>query len=321
MSLPDDRRVSIPAATPGAPAARRPTPRGPAVFCLGGAHWDLIGRPVAPLGPGGDQPGRLIRRPGGVALNLALAFARLGRPTVLAAPVGRDSEGLALATRLQAAGVSLRRMGPEDAPTGRYLAIEDGAGGLAAAVADLPGCEAATAEHLRPVLTPTAANAAAWVMEANLPAGALAAIAAAHAALPEGARPWLAANPASPARAERLEALLPALDIVICNRAEAEALVGRRFSDATDAAQSLLARGPREVAVTDGPSPAAVAGPEGTYRLAPPAARIPSSLFSITGAGDALFAAHLDARLRGLTGAEALAAGLEAARVRMETAE
>ncbi|MGR3782686.1 MAG: PfkB family carbohydrate kinase, partial [Albimonas sp.] len=160
-----DDRPDLPPAAPepagaaptpreAAPPAPRPAPRGPAVVCLGGAHWDMVGRPAGPLAPGGDMPGRMIRRPGGVALNLALAFAALGRPTVLAAPVGRDPEGAALAARLSARGVSLRRMGPE-APTGLYLAIEDGAGGLAAAVADLPGCEAAAPEHLREVLTPT----------------------------------------------------------------------------------------------------------------------------------------------------------------------
>ena len=69
------------------------------------------------------------------------------------------------------------------------------------------------------------------MLEANLPAETLAAVVAAHAALPPGARPWLVANPASPARAERLAGLLGALDLLICNRAEAEVLAGRRFPD------------------------------------------------------------------------------------------
>ena len=304
------------AATP----APRPAPRGPAVVCLGGAHWDMVGRPAGPLAPGGDMPGRMIRRPGGVALNLALAFAALGRPTVLAAPVGRDPEGAALAARLSARGVSLRRMGPE-APTGLYLAIEDGAGGLAAAVADLPGCEAAAPEHLREVLTPTAANAAAWVLEANLPAETLAAVVAAHAALPPGARPWLVANPASPARAERLAGLLGALDLLICNRAEAEVLAGRRFPDAAEAAAGLRALGLAEAAVTDGPAPAAAADAQGVIARFPLPAPAPPRLRMATGAGDALFAAYLHARLRGEAPAEALEDGLRAARARMETLE
>ncbi|MDF2235477.1 PfkB family carbohydrate kinase [Albimonas sp. CAU 1670] len=314
-----DERAEPGAAAP-ADAAARPAPRGPAVICLGGAHWDMVGRPSGPLAPGGDLPGRMIRRPGGVALNLALSFASLGRPTVLAAPVGRDPEGAALAARLSARGVSLRRMGPE-APTGLYLAIEDGAGGLAAAVADLPGCEAALPEHLREVLTPTAANAAAWVIEANLPAETLAAIVAAHAALPPGARPWLVANPASPARAERLAGLLGALDLLICNRAEAETLAGRRFEDAAQAAAALRALGLAEVAVTDGPAPAAAADAQGVAARIPIPAPAAPSLLMITGAGDALFAAYLHARLKGEGATEALEHGLRAARARMETAE
>ena len=311
-------RAPGPASAPSAASAPRPAPRGPAVFCLGGAHWDMVGRPSGPLAPGGDMPGRMIRRPGGVALNLALAFAALGRPTVLAAPVGRDPEGASLAARLSARGVSLRRMGPE-APTGLYLAIEDGAGGLAAAVADLPGCEGAAPEHLRPVLTPTAANAAAWVLEANLPEPTLAAVVAAHAALPAGARPWLVANPASPARAARLGGLLGALDLLICNRAEAEALTGRRFAEAAEAAAALRAFGLREAVVTDGPAPAACADADGVVARIPLHAPPEPSLLMATGAGDALFAAFLDARLRGEDGAQALEAGLRAARARMET--
>ncbi len=258
------RPAQIPPKTP------RPPARGPAILCFGAAHWDMIGRPAPgeTLALGGDLPGRVRRRPGGVALNLALALAALGRPVILAAPIGRDAEGDQLADRLTAGGVALRRMHVH-APTGLYLAIEDGAGALVAAIAELPGCEGATAEHLEGILTAAAGNAAAWAMEANLPAGVLTALASAHSALPEGDRPLLAANPASPAKAARLAPLLGSLDLVVCNRAEAEALAGRPFHDAPDAAAALRSLGVREAAVTNGAHEAAASAPEGDAVLPP----------------------------------------------------
>lgn len=297
--------------TPSQPAAARATEH--AVLCMGAAHWDLIGRPDAALGFGDDRPGRVIRRPGGVALNLALALARLGRRVALAAPLGEDPQGAALAETLAAADVALHRLVTPH-PTGLYLAVETGGGALAAAVADLAACEAVTAAALRPLLDPARVPARAWVMEANLPAPALAAIAEAHAALP-APRPLLAANPASPAKAARLAPLLAGMDLLICNRAEAGTLAGRPLSDAPEAARALVDLGVREVAVTDGPSPAAAAWPDGAAQAAPEA---PRAAAGATGLGDAFFAAYLDARLAALPAAASLAAGLAAARRAME---
>ena len=77
----------------------------PSVVCIGAVLWDYVGHSAAPVGRGADLPGRIVRMPGGVALNVALALARLGlRPALLSA-VGTDPEGAALLAEAAAAGL------------------------------------------------------------------------------------------------------------------------------------------------------------------------------------------------------------------------
>jgi sugar/nucleoside kinase (ribokinase family) len=46
------------------------------VVVIGAAHWDVVARAAAPLAAGADVPGRVVRRVGGVAANVALGLAR-----------------------------------------------------------------------------------------------------------------------------------------------------------------------------------------------------------------------------------------------------
>ena len=63
------------------------------ILCIGSVLWDIIGRTPAHMAAGADVPGRIARLPGGVAMNLAMTFARFGlRPALLTA-IGRDAEG------------------------------------------------------------------------------------------------------------------------------------------------------------------------------------------------------------------------------------
>ena len=281
-------------------------------LCAGAALWDVIGRTDEPLPHGADVPGRIARRPGGVALNIALSLAALGHPVTLLAALGRDGEGDEIAAILAAAGIDTRHLHRHAGATDRYLAIEGAGGDLHAAVADCAGLERAGPALLAPLAegrlpTPWPGGV---VLDGNLsPAVRDGLLTQSSADAPR------AIVPASPRKAKALVATGPGVTLYL-NRLEAEAVADRAFPDSRAAAADLRQRGVAEVIVTDGPRAATAAGPDGTISLLPP----PVARRSLTGAGDAFVAAHLSSRAAGLGPADALRAAL-AASARHITAE
>lgn len=275
------------------------------VACIGSAHWDIVARAALPPTAGADLPGRIVRRPGGVALNVALGLARAGVACEILTVLGRDPDGDALARLAAEAGVNAAFVRRSDAATGRYLAIEGPDGGLFAAVADCAALDAGAealvmalaARPLPPVV----------VADGNLDPAALARL----VALPG---PRLVLVAASPAKAGRLRAAIARgrADVVL-NRREAEAVLGRPLRDSRIAAAALCAAGAREAVVTDGAAAATRTGPGFTVTLAPPAAS-----GGTTGAGDAFAAALVAADLAGLDPEPALAHALAVAARHLE---
>ncbi len=152
-------------------------------------------------------------------------------------------------------------------------------------------------------LGPALAGHAAWFVDANIPARGLAALLAGK---PTGT--LVAADAVSVAKAPRLADILPRIDLLFCNVAEAAALAGP--GPGVEAmAENLLARGAGAVILTQGARGALCADADGMQQL--PA--VPASLRDVTGAGDSLVAATLLARLGGLKLAAALGRGLAAA--------
>lgn len=283
----------------------------PDILCIGALHWDIIGRTPAVMSPGADLPGRITRRPGGVAMNVAVALARLGhRPAILSA-VGRDRDGETLISAAAALGVATDHVWRAEAmPTDRYIAIEDG-GGLVAAIADARTLEAASARILTPLSDGRLARVEApWagviVIDGNLDAPLLAGIGAA----PAFAAADLRIASAGPGKAARLGPLMGLANATLyLNRDEAGLLCAEAFASAAAAADGLLARGASRVLVTDGAAPAAAGAQRRIITARPPAVRVAR----VTGAGDALMAAHITAELRGADPAAALDAALAAA--------
>ncbi len=277
------------------------------ILCAGAAHWDVIGRSRRPLAPGADAPGRVTRRPGGVALNVASAFAAGGRSARLLSAVGRDAEGDALLRAAEAGGVGCSLVVRHARPTDVYVAVEDGTGELFAAIADCAGLEAAGAEIAEPLVDGRLARpwTGAAVIDTNLAAGTVAIL----AGMLEDAR-LVAVSCAS---AEKVAALGPLLAapaaLLYLNRAEAEAFCGAPCADARSAAAALRARGVRAAVVTDGARDAAHVSPEGLWSATPPGARVRG----VTGAGDVFLAAHVAAVLEGAPPTDALGAALDAA--------
>ncbi len=292
---PNDRLTPGRAATTDPAAIARP-----AVVCFGAAHWDVLARAAAPLAPGADVPGHVLRRPGGVAFNVAAALAARARAVVLLAVVGRDAAGEALADAARQAGIGTGHLLRHAGATDTYLAIETPEGALYAAVADCTALER-EADALLERLTTACAGAAMLVIDGNLPEPVL-------ARLPEG--PPLALVAASPVKAARLR---PALrrpgTTLYANLDEAAAIVGGPVAGAADAARALAALGLGSALITGGADAAAWLGAGRIIERRPP----PVALKSVTGAGDTLVAAHVDARLRGIEDGDALETALAAA--------
>ncbi|GAA3875661.1 PfkB family carbohydrate kinase [Celeribacter arenosi] len=260
---------------------------------------------------GSDVPGRIVRVPGGVAMNIAMALARFGlRPELLTA-VGRDAEGdeLMEAARVRGIGTALVYRS-DDLPTDTYMAVE-GANGLIAAIADAHSLEAAGDKILRPLADGRIASADApyvgpVALDGNLTVSLLREIAVS----PLFAAADLRVAPASPGKAERL---IPLLDhpnaTLYVNLEEAGLLLHRTFDSSSEAANALVAKGAHRVLVTNGGQDASLAHKNGVFTQQPPSVLVAR----VTGAGDTFMAAHIAAELEGQPDPEALRAALDAA--------
>lgn len=289
-------------------------PSQPRILCIGAMLWDVIGHAGRALAPGEDLAGRIVQRPGGVALNVALALARHGLAPAILAAVGRDAPGEALRAEAAQRGICTDWLYRDSGrPTDLYMAIET-PGGLLAAIADAGGLEAAGAALVAPLRDGRLGDAAqpydgTLVLDGNLSADLLADLA------PDSCLSGAALRlvPASPSKAGHLRPLLQH-PRAIChlNRLEAEALAGRAFADAGTAAAAMLDLGLRRVLVTDGPRGVAdaMAGAPLLLHVPPPV-----EARRVTGAGDAFLAGHVAAELAGADRAAALEAALTAAAI------
>ena len=286
------------------PPPCHPARMAPDILCIGSVLWDVIGRSNAHMERGSDVPGRIVRVPGGVALNVAMAARAYGMTPALLSVVGRDAAGEELVAALDRMGLQTHLVyRSDDLPTDVYMAVE-GANGLIAAIADAHSLEAAGDKILRPL--GDLAFDGPIAVDGNLTQDLLARI----AADPRFAAADLRLAPASPGKAERLAPLLfHAAATLYVNLEEAGLLLHAPQPDAATAAGVLRARGLRRAVVTDGPRAAACAGPEGVVTLAPRAVMVTR----VTGAGDTFMAAHIAAEVAGADDRAALARALEAA--------
>jgi pseudouridine kinase len=268
------------------------------VVCIGAAHVDRRGRAWVPVARGESIPVRLRTTHGGVARNVAEGLGRMGLRVAMAGLVGADADGEAVRAALAPfADVSALAAVP-DAPTASYTALLEPDGTLAVALADMGIYD----DGWGPVLDAAPLGRAAWtVLDANPPADVLGAAAA------RAGRTRLAANATSAAKARRLSPILPRLDVLFANRAEAAALTGR--TDPAAAAAALAAAGVRLALVTCGAAGVVAADAGGASRFAAP----PADVADETGAGDAFAAGVLYGLVRGADAADAVRLGLAAA--------
>lgn len=275
------------------PAAPRATSAAEAVV-IGGCNVDLCGRAALPAVSGDSTPGTVSSAPGGVARNIAENLARLGHRVRLISAVGNDAAGRWLRRATAAAGVDMRgcRVVP-GATSAHYLSLHGPDGALLQAVNDMAVLDTLTPEslarevrHLR--------RATVIVVDANLREDTLAWLFEQHF----GASVF--ADAVSATKAPRLKPWLRRLHTLKVNRAEAEALGCpplRTTSQRSRAAAWFRAQGPRRLALSLGEHGLMLTDVEADEQCERPA--WPVQVRNPTGAGDALMAGLVHARLAG----------------------
>ncbi len=280
---------------------RQPGLGAGAVLCIGAAAVDRTYRLAAPLVSGTSNPVAGRRGFGGVARNVAENLARLGSAASLITLIGDDDDGRALVEDLTAVGVGtggvVRVLGRE---TATYVAVLTPDGELALGLADmaiLDGLSARTADRER--RAPGRGRLGLRRLQCD---------GGSHAALADPKRSHryrLAVDPVSVAKSAHLPDDLHGIDLLVLNRDEAAAILGRRGLlglDPQESAAALLRAGAAEVVLTLGADGALAANREGVVRVA----ATPATPVDVTGAGDSLIAAVLYA----LMGDEPLAAAV-----------
>jgi ribokinase len=214
----------------------------PTICVLGSANMDLVALVDRAPRPGETVTGRSFEQvPGGKGANQALAAARAGASVRMAGAVGDDLFGTSIRQLLAANGVDTTELCTVDVPTGTAHIVVDAQGENSIVV--VPGAngtlESLTASHEAAI---AACDTLLLQLELPLPIVA----AAARHAHARGTRVVLTPAPVVPLPDE----LLTAVDLVVANQHEADALTG--CPDPRDAARALLDRGVGAVAVTLG---------------------------------------------------------------------
>ena len=280
------------------------------ITCAGAAHFDTIAQATHPLDRGADVPGRVERRPGGVAFNIAMQLAVTHRDVRLVSAVGDDRDGDALLDAAKTAGIDVSGVvRPPRRSTDQYLAIEDETGELFAACADSTLLEHEGTAVLDRLCADGAGRT--LILDGNLGLDVLQELAS--GLLPRSTE--LCLVPGSPTKARRLSRLMSACGAMIyANLGEANAMLGAAHTRSADAARDLLAAGARGAVVTDGAADAAHADARDVITATPPAV----TRGRVTGAGDALIAAHITAERMGRHKSDALADALRGAAEHMK---
>ena len=294
------------------------------VVVVGGANMDIKAHSRAAVELRTSNPGEAFTTPGGVGRNIAENLARLGTPTHLVAPVGRDPFGDQVVALTRSAGVVVDHMVPVDGPTGTYLAVLDATGELLVAISNMTVTDALTVRQLgaaRDLL----AHADLLVVDGNIPAAPTAwLLDFAHAVgVP------VVLDPVSVPKARHLAATLsperPVL-AVTPNSDELSAIVDEPVADTkaaiSRAARLLHARGVTHVWVRRGVRGSILSSRDDDGRVTVTTLAAPSvEVADVTGAGDSMTAAFVHAWLRGDSPVEAARFGQAAAGLTVASTE
>lgn len=297
---------------PGELKAKRMSAPGrpaPHLVCVGGAVLDRKYQGLQALVPGTSNPATGARAFGGVARNVAETLARLRTRVSLVSLVGDDEAGQALLAHAAGAGVDVGACEVvRGARSAEYLAVLQPDGELLVALADMAIFDALSPQRLC-AHAAQLESAALVFADCNLPRETLAALILAGA---QG-RLRLALDAVSVPKSAKLPQDLRGVDLLFLNRDQGAALTGQ--GDPDGMLNVLRARGAQGVVLTLGAGGAHVAWGDERLRLPAPQARV----VDVTGAGDALIAGTLYGLVRGDALPRAVATGMQAARLALES--
>lgn len=252
----------------------------PHIVVIGSANTDMVVKVPRIPGPGETiLGGRFVMAAGGKGANQAVAAARLGARVTFVGRLGRDMFGQQTEENLRREGIDTTHLvWDAETPSGVALIMvsEDGENSIAVA----PGANGALTPGDVERAERAIAGANVVLLQLEVPLDAVQR--AVELAARHGVRTILNPAPASPVPDD----LLRSVDVLTPNEHEARLLSGSEAGEvdgAEAAAQALLARGVRAVAMTLGRRGALVAD-AGTMELVPSFKVTP---VDTTGAGDA----------------------------------
>ena len=267
------------------------------IICIGSVLWDIIGRSTYTMSSGSDKPGKIIKIPGGVALNLAMALQKNGFNSSLLSAIGADNDGDQLIEQIKLRGIDTEHIyRAKSFPTDKYIAVE-GSNGLIGAIADTHTLERCEKYILSPLKNGKLYKlnepwAGIIVLDGNLTENLLNKI----NSDPLFKNVDLRIAPASPGKAVRLRTCLNGnVRTVYMNLEEANLIVNQNFNESCSAAIALLNAGFKRAVVTNGGNKVTIAEKDSQITITPPNVDV----VRVTGAGDVFMASHIQAELIG----------------------
>jgi sugar/nucleoside kinase (ribokinase family) len=278
----------------------------PKLLAIGGAHIDRRGQVTGIFVPGASNPGTMSEDVGGGVLNALRNAVQRGVGASLMSVRGADAAGENVAGAISEARIRDLSAVFLDRATPSYTALIDRDGEVLAGLADMALYELAFAKQLRrSKAREEAADADAILTDANLPADALARVAALAADKP------LFAIAISPAKVLRLAGILDRVSCLFMNLREAASLSATAAEAGAPAvAARLREAGLKSGVITMGSEALTGFDAEGIFSITPPK---PASIADSTGAGDALAGVAVAAMMRGEPFRQALREGIAAA--------
>lgn len=277
---------------------------------IGGANVDIVGRPTYELVASDSNPGRVNISAGGVARNIASSLSKMRILTELIVPFGGDDRAEVIqenSNRYLSLSHSIEF--PEE-ETGSYLVLLDETGEMSSAVNDMRIMERMTREVLEKKKA-VISSAELMILDTNLPQDTLEYLLTSFSN-------YTIIDTVSTTKAVRISKLLKSINLLKCNRIEAEALTGmviRNREDILIAGNTLVDRGAETVIITNGVEGAYLFEENDAYRFWSGHTDIEND----TGAGDAFTALLAYGKIRKLARIDTIIYSMAASRLALKS--